>query len=273
MNKDLRAGLCAACLLFASAHAEAKSAWRFGAALYGWGVEVDGLVVVRDDDSGYYWALDPDTFFDDTPLLFGGFVEANNGRMGGFLDLTYLSLNDTGPIAFDTRFATEPIVGDGELEQSGWAATFAGSVSLTDYWRYPTQFFLGGRYTDIDTDATWVIDDSVELPPFLDYTGSASASYSSWDGIVGFKGRAYLSKKKSTPWFVSYYGDIGAGESDLTWQAALGAGYRFRGGEASLLWRHLQYDVPDDELREDFYFTGPMLSVGFRFGGTTTRRR
>jgi len=27
-------------------------------------------------------------------------------------------------------------------------------------------------------------------------------------------------------WYLSYYGDVGAGGSDLTWQAALAANYR-----------------------------------------------
>lgn len=273
MNKNGLAALCAACLIFASALAEAKSTWKYQAGFYGWGVQLDGDVAVRDTDSGYYWVVDPDDFFDGMPFLFGARLEATNGRLGGFLDLTYLNLDDTGPVIFSTRFASEPILGDGTLEQSGWLATFGGTVSLTDYWRYPTQFLVGGRYADTDSDLKWVIDESVELPPFLGHEGTARASYQAWDAIAGVKGRAYLSKKKNTPWYVSYYLDAGAGQSDLTWQTALGAGYRFSGGEISLVWRHLQYDVPDDELREDFYLSGPMLSIGFRFGGTPTRRR
>jgi hypothetical protein len=275
MNTRLGASLLTALSVFAvpgAAEAAARQ-WRFEAALYGWVSEVDGDIAVRDNASGEYWLVRPETFFEGTTMLFGARLEASNGLFGGFLDLTYVGYDDTGPVRFVTAEAIEPIEGEGELEHTGGVATFAGSLSLTNHPRYPTQFFLGGRYIDVDTDLSWTIDDSVSLPPFLGHKGTADSGYSAFDGIAGLRGRVYLSPKRKAPWFISYYADAGAGESDLTWQAALGAGFRFTNGDLSLVWRHLQYDVPSDAMREDFHFTGPVFSAAFRFGGTARRRR
>jgi hypothetical protein len=251
----------------------ANRPWRFEAALYGWFSDLDGDIAVRDNASGAYWVVRPETYFDGTTMLFGARFEASDGLFGGFLDLTYVGFDDTGPVRFVTSSAVEPIEGEGELEHTGGVATFAGTLSLTNHRRYPTQFLLGGRYIDTDTDFQWTIDDGVSLPPFLDYKGTADASYSAWDAIAGLRGRIYFSPKKNAAWFASYYADVGTGQSDLTWQAMLGAGLRFTNGHLALEWRYLRYDVPEDAFRENFSFTGPAFTAAFRFGGAPRRRR
>ena len=40
------------------------------------------------------------------------------------------------------------------------------------------------------------------------------------DGVAGVKGRAVLGR--TLHWFAPYYGDIGTGESETTWQLAAG---------------------------------------------------
>jgi hypothetical protein len=42
------------------------------------------------------------------------------------------------------------------------------------------------------------------------------------------------------PSHVAYYTDIGAGQSDFTWQAFAGVGYRFAWGDALTGCRHLK---------------------------------
>ena len=53
-----------------------------------------------------------------------------------------------------------------------------------------------------------------------------------WDGIVGAKGAFALGDKHK--WVVPYYVDIGTGDSDVTWQAELGVGYRLVGEMSQL---------------------------------------
>jgi hypothetical protein len=68
-------------------------------------------------------------------------------------------------------------------------------------------------------------------------------------------------------WVLSLYGDVGAGDSDITWQVWGTLGYwctenlLIAGG-----YRHLAYEWDgqgDDEL--DIQFSGPVLGVHFRF--------
>ncbi|EGV18705.1 hypothetical protein [Thiocapsa marina] len=60
-----------------------------------------------------------------------------------------------------------------------------------------------------------------------------------------------------------YYLDAGTGSSNLTWQAALGAGYRFDWGDVTLALRSLSYEF--DENDGDIRFTGPVLGATFRW--------
>ena len=59
------------------------------------------------------------------------------------------------------------------------------------------------------------------------------------DAIVGLRGRRNIGGEQ---WFVTYYADVGAGDSDLTWQANVGAGYAFGWGDVVLAYRYLDYD-------------------------------
>jgi hypothetical protein len=51
-------------------------------------------------------------------------------------------------------------------------------------------------------------------------------------------------------------------ESLRTWQALIGVGYRFGGGDLLLTVRTLSYNFNDDAV--DMRFTGPALAASFR---------
>jgi hypothetical protein len=94
------------------------------------------------------------------------------------------------------------------------------------------------------------------LPP----GGGAWRSLNKWDAIVGFKGQVRFGDSK---WSMPYYFDIGAGESNWTWQALVGVGYQFSWGELSLVMRSLNYYFDDNKL--DLHLTGPALGATFTF--------
>ena len=63
-----------------------------------------------------------------------------------------------------------------------------------------------------------------------------------------------------------YYVDVGAGDSDLTWQATAGIG--FRAGsvwDLNLVYRHLEWDFDSAGLIDDINFSGPTFGVIFRW--------
>ncbi len=60
-----------------------------------------------------------------------------------------------------------------------------------------------------------------------------------------------------------YYLDVGTGESDVTWQAVTGIGYKFGWGEAFLVYRYLDYDF--GKQIDSLTLSGPAIGVNFRW--------
>lgn len=89
--------------------------------------------------------------------------------------------------------------------------------------------------------------------------GSASMDQSVWDGIIGARGRLALDDR----WFVPYYVDFGAGDSNWTSQAMVGLGYGFRWGDVTLAVRSLSYEFDENDV--DLRMTRPALGVAFRW--------
>ncbi|MGA7276436.1 MAG: hypothetical protein WBW79_00720, partial [Desulfocapsaceae bacterium] len=81
------------------------------------------------------------------------------------------------------------------------------------------------------------------------------------DGIVGIRGNVKLSDN----WYLPYYADIGTGGSEFSYQLFAAIGYRFSWGDIRLGYRHLQFEMDDDEIMQDLQISGPVLGVGFRF--------
>ena len=82
------------------------------------------------------------------------------------------------------------------------------------------------------------------------------------DGIVGLRGLAELSDK----WWLNYRFDIGAGGSDLTWNAAAQIGRRYSWGSLVLGYRYLHYDFDSDfKLMKDLDVYGPVVGAVWEF--------
>jgi len=109
----------------------------------------------------------------------------------------------------------------------------------------------------------WNVTGNVGSIPVPDRTGAAEAGLTNWDALIGLRGRFAFGAKNA--WFVPYYFDIGAGDSDLTWQGIAGLGYAFHWGEVVAAWRYLYYDLSSDEPIKDMNFSGPAIGVTFRW--------
>jgi len=121
------------------------------------------------------------------------------------------------------------------IDIKNFIATNAIGYSVYHQDETEADIFAGFRYAGMWTDLHWRFSGPSGLLP---QTGTASANKDVWDGIVGIRGRHSFA---GTPWFIPFYADVGAGTSDLTTQASVGAGYEFRWGEASVSYRYLYY--------------------------------
>ncbi len=81
-----------------------------------------------------------------------------------------------------------------------------------------------------------------------------------WDGIVGLRGQILFPGSRLVRAVLRRHG---TGDSDLTWQAMVGVGYRLNWGEVTLAYRALGYDF--DKNDADLTLYGPGLGVGFRW--------
>ena len=112
------------------------------------------------------------------------------------------------------------------------------------------QGLFGARYQDMSLD--------LNLP-----VGVLSGDQNWTDGFVGIR----LVPVNTDKWRVWLRGDVGiVGDSDSTWNAAIGAGYSFNKKWSMLLaYRVLSNDVVQDGFKWDVEHSGAGLAVSYTF--------
>jgi hypothetical protein len=83
-----------------------------------------------------------------------------------------------------------------------------------------------------------------------------------WDAILGVKGRLFFGDRRE--WFAQYYLDAGTGQSQYTWQAIGGVGYRFGWGEVLAAWRYIDYQFFSSNGAK-LTMNGPAVGVQFHW--------
>ena len=124
--------------------------------------------------------------------------------------------------------------------------------------------FAGARFGNLESTVDWNLSAQIVLPNrdrVFARQGSASASRNFADGIVGVRGSYRLSEQ----WSIPYYVDVGGGASQTTWQAMLGASYRFGWGDLIVAYRHLSMRNDENTALTQFELSGPMIGATFRF--------
>lgn len=194
----------------------------------------------------------------DMALMIAG--EAELGGWSLFTDLIYLdfsnenaavrTVNGPGPIEV-------PVDVGSQLTFKGLEWTLGAAADLVNREDMKVQIFTGVRYLGPDVRLNWQLDGPLNLLP---ESGTVERESDLWDGLIGIRGQGSIGS-----WIFPYYLDVGAGSSDLTWQASAGVGYRWGWGDLQASYRHLAYDQDDEELLQDFDFSGPAFGATFRF--------
>jgi hypothetical protein len=236
---------------FAATGASEGSAenWQYGLVIYGWLPDVSGDLKYSPPGGGDDINVDASNIIDNLKMTFMGSFEARKGKWSGFTDVIYLNLSDSESQSVPIGGGT---TADASLDLKAWVWTLGGAYTA---WRKEKSYLdllAGARLLSMDTEVALT---------GLPRDRQLSEDINLWDGIVGAKGSIALNDH----WFLPYYLDVGAGNSDLTWQAAAGIGYAFKWGEIRLKYRYLEYDQGGDKLLQDVAFGGPQLGVGFRF--------
>jgi hypothetical protein len=241
-------------------------AWRFGASLYGYLPSVSGTSSAPADSGGNRININLAELLDLEFTVMGSF-DAHNGRWGVFTDFIYL---DYGASKQQSRDFTIGRVGipagttaDLDLDFKGWVWTLGGQYRVYSDPALTMDALAGLRLLEVRTTTRWSFSGSLGPIAPSGRTGSSEDKSSQLDGIVGVKGRARLGS--SGRWTLPFYLDVGAGDSDLTWQTAAGVSYGFSWGELTAMWRYLAYDLKPGRNIEDVKFNGPLIGATFRW--------
>ena len=241
--------------------------WQFGASIYGWFPDIAGQTSFTPPNGGGDFEVGIDQILENLEFTLMGQFDARKGKWGLMADMIYMDVGNSKSGVREATIGGTPIPVDASadvnMDLESWIWTLAGYYRVQDQTNSSFDLLGGLRYTDVAQKVAWDITGNVASIPVLDRAGSAEAGLDNWDAIIGARGRfAFGSENR---WFVPYYLDVGAGDSDLTWQALAGIGYKFKWGETAAFWRYLSYDLPSDKAIADINFSGPAIGVAFRW--------
>lgn len=188
---------------------------------------------------------------------------ARKGRWMLLGDLIYLNFSDSDARTVSVNLpggGTVPVIDTGsESSLKGSLITLAPGYSIYSTPGAHMDVYGGIRHLSIDGGVDWRISAPVGAFPV---TGSIEQDKDATDVIAGVRGRMKLGEGG---WSMPYRLEVGAGDSDFTWQALLGASYSYGWGDVTLAYRHLHYDFGSGGLVEDLTFSGPALGATFHF--------
>ena len=195
-----------------------------------------------------------------------GAFDAHKGPWGVFTDLIYVDLgaskSNTNEFTIGNIGIPAGTTADLRLDISAWVWTLAGEYRVSDAPGLKMDLLVGTRYLDLTEDLSWSI--SGNLGPIVPAgrSGKSDQGQVRWDGIIGVKGHAAFGTRGQ--WLLPFYLDGGAGDSNHTWQAAVGVAYAFHWGTVDAMWRYLDYEFSGSQIK-NINFKGPMIGATFRW--------
>jgi hypothetical protein len=221
--------------------------WRFRVAPYGWLTAIDGDVSIGDLSAPVDISMG-DTL-DNLDLAAMGVIEVGYDRWSLGVDIVYGKVSENlgaGGRVFDSFY----------FEQKQWIITPALSYRVIETDDYHMDVFAGARFSIFDAELTGRFVRGGER--------SVSRDIDWVDPIVGIRGVAEMTEKLS----LRYNADIGGfgANSDLTWQAFLGLGYRVNDTLGLVAgYRGLGVDYSDNGFSLDTVSHGPVIGCELRF--------
>ena len=267
-TRIVRTTMIAAAVSSVAFAAEPADGWRFQAVVYGYLPSVDGSTTFPPGNGGGTDAgADAGSFLDNLQFAFMGAFEAHRGHWGVLADVVYADFGKTLEGTRDLTIGGTPLPADvfatASFDLTGWCWTVVGTYGAIERPHVTVQALAGTRVLDLSESLAWQLGGNVGSIPLDARAGDRGSDLTNWDAVVGGRGRVTMGAKRR--WFVPYYVDIGAGESQLTWQAVAGIGYSWSWGDVLAAYRHIDYDMESGRDIESLSFSGPAVGVAFRW--------
>ena len=218
--------------------------WNYALNVYLWGASIGGTAFNGQSISVSFSELVDNLDFG----LMGSFI-ARRDKLTLFFDGVYLKVSNgasgaLGPIGLVPTSAGVKLKGTVLTGGVGYNYIYNDNTTLTPF----------GGVRGLWLDATLDLNiGSVRV------ARNVSPSYV--DAIVGVRGRSKIADQ----WAISYYGDIGTGQSDSTFQALVSVNYLLDGWDLSLGYRYIGWNFGSGEPLQDLSFSGPYIGALYRF--------
>jgi hypothetical protein len=220
----------------------ALSEWQYDFEVYFWLPNIYVTTATQDHITLTLWDLISNLNWL-TMVDFG----ARKDKWSFGADVIYLHIGDHVQETTGGPFG-RPETLDVNVTLKGFISTLSGGYQIAGNDSYQLDVIAGARYLKLKLPLTIDIDDKAE---HVDPGGNT------WDGIVGVSGVTTLNDK----WYVDYYGDIGTGDSDLTWQTRVGFGYKLKKFTATAGLRYLRWNFPKKDELDNMRVIGPYVGA------------
>ena len=187
-------------------------------------------------------------------------LEGQRDKFGVFADITYLNASD--------GMTTPPgdvLPGGSNVhaEISTWLVELGGTYRLFgDAGLEGFDVLAGVRIIDMDLQV------DIDLRDPLPFTDTVDASDTYYDGFIGVRYGTII----GSHWALSIRGDVGTGDTDITWNGLANVSYLFgsrRQFAAILAYRYMRMELSAKDSGQDIDTTldmsGPALGFLFRF--------
>lgn len=213
--------------------ATAGDSWTWRVAPYLWAAGIDGTVTTGATEVDF--EVDFGDIWDNLESAGLLVVEARRDQFSVVADVVYLGLDLDGET---------PGGADADADVDTTILQLVGLYRVAP--TSPYEVGLGMRYFSMDTE--------LEVGVI-----SADSDHSSFDGFAA--GRA--SWPFAGRWNMTLYGDVGAGDSDLTWQGSALLGYRVSNWGLGVGYRAIDYDFEEGNDELDLTLEGLLFGVEF----------
>ncbi len=214
---------------------------------YVWIPGVNGTIGTGGGDTGLGDRVSVD--FDPEYRIGGAMLNFSwrEQRFTAFGDWTYANVRATSPSPFGALYSevSGQIIGNVAQVFSGYMVLEGNGMTL--------DAFVGGR--------VYGITGRLGLEPGAAAEAKLSSNEVWLDAAAGLRFNAIVARS----WVAHLRGDIGAGGSNLTWQAYAAGGYQFSWGALLAGWRHLYVDKGEGSLRLRLSLSGPVIGVNLSF--------
>jgi hypothetical protein len=249
--------------------------WHYDFALYGWfpgvkgtfNVDLPPSVIIPPPGLNISHSANVTASNYLSSLQFAALLagEARKGNVAMLADLIYVDASSLKSkirhVSGPEGDVTLPVNADVNLGLRSTLFTLAGSYTIDRTRMGNFDLLAGGRIIDLKTSLDWNFSGPNGI---LSQSGGTSHTENLYDGIIGLRGAVALGGDGK--WYVPYYADIGAGNnSNWTWQAYAGVGYRFDWGSLLVAFRNLSYYEGSGKKIESLSLTGPLIAVTWRW--------